>query len=144
MPLKNPKMSGVDVAPRRPGVISDPGPTRRPPPGAVVKGTNPFLEATENPKGNQVKAPDSAPAPDFSKQNQGVIAAGGDYGNQQLGLRPGMQLPAQPVRPGMIPGGGFSGPNDATTGGFPTVAPSRAPTVGSAPGPRKPGRGGAI
>jgi len=82
MTTKAPAPNGVDVTPRRPGRIGDPGPARRPTQGN--KQINPYLDATANPKGPQVKGKESQPTGNPGSEVQSVLAASGSNVAEQL------------------------------------------------------------
>jgi hypothetical protein len=134
----NPGATFSTPAPKYPGVnhpiSKDPftgetGKVRRPNPappnatsGKVVTSGNPFVDSTDD-AGDEttVKAPQGQPYNKAGSSEIGNDAAksigeAGNYVNQQLAVRPGMQRPAQPAADGCIPGGGFSGPNKGTGG----------------------------
>jgi hypothetical protein len=88
---------------------------RRPTQGDTLG--NPFLNETANPNATSVKGGESAPVATIDSQDQTNIGQGGRYIGQIMGSRPSAMVADQP---GVgLPGGGYSGPNNSSTGGSP-------------------------
>ncbi len=113
---------GIPGLSRPSGITVQPA-AQRPAPTGVIKSPNSFMDATANPSGPQVKAPESSPTIAGSDVQNAIGAGGGDVGGE-LGLKPSKAVPAQPAKPGTLPGGGgIAGPNKSPdSGGFPAAA----------------------